>query len=547
MKNVITIIAATAVSMQMYAQNVDEGVKMYQYERYETAKNILSSFADKDQLANYYYGLALIDLGEIEAAEKVFNKSDHYYNQAGKARILYLKNQPDEAQKILEAITDKAKRREWQKYKVAADAITYTKGGNTALAISWYLTAIEKNDKDADLQIALGDAYFKLVEGGGNAMVSYERAEEIGTNNSLALSRIGRLWYVAQQYDDALLAYNKAKEADPRNPLPYRDLANAYQAAGNYENALTNIEEYLAKSDQSVDNKITYANLLYDAKKFDLAQAKMEELIAEGHERAYMYRIIAYTAFEQGDVKKAEENLALFFNKAKEEELINNDYIYAAKIYSSLAKELTVVENNDDVADAQDEAAIENQAKVEDYNKLVEKNLAKIDLKTDKQKAVIYKELADFFKDIQDYNRAASYYKDIVELKDYEAQVLDYYYWGFWNFYAQNLDESLEAFEQMEKEFPNEGSALYWQARVKGAQDPEAKDNKAVTAYEKWLAFENENYNHADTELMTAYQYITFYHYNNDNKDNALKYARKIKEIETDNTFAQQIIDYFNQ
>lgn len=545
MKNIITIIAATAVSMQMYAQNVDEGVKMYQYERYETAKNILSSFADKDQVANYYYGLSLIELGELDAAQNVFNKSDNYYNQAGKARILYIKNKPEEAQKLLEEITDKAKRREWEKLKVAADAITYTKGGNIGLAISWYLTAIERNDKDADLQIALGDAYFRLVEGGGNAMVSYEKAEEIGTNNSLALSRIGRLWYVAQQYDDALVAYNKAKEADPLNPLPYRDLANAYQAAGNYENALINIEEYLAKSDQSVDNKITYANLLYEAKKYDLAQNKMEELIAEGHERPYMYRIIAYTAFELDDVQKAQENMALFFQKAKQEELINNDYIYAAKINATLAKELK--DANANIEDSEDETFLENNAKIADYTKEIDANLAKIALEKDAQKAPIYRELGVFFKDVQDYNRAAHYYKKIVDLENYEAQVLDYYYWGFWNFYAQNLEEALEAFEVMEREFPDEGSALYWQARVKAAQYPEAKEDVAVIAYQKWIDFENENYTHSDTELMTAYQYITFYHYNNDNKEKALKYASKIKEIETDNTFAQQIIDYFNQ
>lgn len=533
MKKVVTIMAATAVSFQMYAQSVDEGIKMYQYERYETAKTILSSFADKDAVANYYYGLSLIELGDLAQAQKVFSKDDSYMNLAGRARILYIQNKPEDAQKLLEQITDNAKRREWDKYKVAADAITYTKGGSIPLAISWYLTAVERNDKNADLMIGLGDVYMKLVEGGGNAHSSYEKALEIDPNSSLAYSRVGRLWYVAQQYEEALKAYNSAKEVDPANPLPYRDLARAYQRAGNFDLALTNVEEFLSKSDQTVDNKITYANILYEAGKYDLAQDKMKELIAEGNERPYMYRIIAYTAFELENIQEAEDNLNQFFQKAAPEELINNDYIYQAKINAALAYQLKQTDAESPM--------------IATYYQKVDQSLSHLKIEKDDQKADIYRDLGAFFKEVQDYKHAAEYYGKIVALEHVEATVLDYYYWGFWSFYAQNLEESYEAFEQMSKKFPNEGSPLYWQARVKAAQDPEAQGDEAIQAYEKWLAFDNENYNHADSELMVAYQYITFYYYNKENKEEALKYANKIKELDANNSFAQQIIDYFSQ
>src|SRR5690606_8981772 len=123
-------------------------------------------------------------------------------------------------------------------------------------------------------------------------------AIEKGTHNSLAYSRIGYLWDVAQNYENALESYNMAKDADPSNPLPYRDLAQAYQRPGRYENALTNIESHLAKSDKTTNDQITYANLLYLAKNYPEAEAKMEELLTSGVERPYMYRIIAYSAFE---------------------------------------------------------------------------------------------------------------------------------------------------------------------------------------------------------------------------------------------------------
>lgn len=543
MKKIIAVITTAAVSMQLYAQSVDEGIKMYQYEKFETAKNILSSHAEKNDEANYYLGLSYIGLHDLNKANEVFSKNDHYYNLAGKARILYLQGKPEEAQTLLEGIVDKAKKREWEKLSVAADAITYTEGGNVALALSWYMSALERQTKNADLYISLGDAYMKLASGGGNAMTNYEKAVELGGSNSLAYSRIGRLWYVAQQYPDALNAYNQAKEADPENPLPYRDLAKAYQKAGNYKYALENIEEYLAKSDKSVDDKIEHANILYEAGEYATAKEKMEELIAQGHVRPYMYRIVAYTSFEEGDVKAAERNLNLFFEKSSENEYINNDYIYAAKIYTKLANEL----KSEAQANVEEGEEVTVSSEEQEYRDKVDNYLSKIELENDNQKADIYKELADFFKDEKEYAKAAAYYKNIVELEEREAQVLDYYWWGVWNFYAQNLDESLEAFEKMSEKFPDEGSALYWQARVKAAKDPEAKGKEAMESYKKWLAFENENYTHSEQELMTAYQYVTFYYYNHDDKANALKYANKVKELDSENSFANQIINYFQQ
>src|SRR5690606_26031967 len=151
-----------------------------------------------------------------------------------------------------------------------------------------YQKALER-EQNALLHIGLGDAYLTLQTGGGEAMNNYEAAVEKGTHNSLAYSRIGYLWYVAQNYEKALESYNMAKDADPSNPLPYRDLAQAYQRSGRFENALSNIESYLAKSDQTTNDQITYANLLYLAKKYPEAEAKMEELLTSGVERHDMY------------------------------------------------------------------------------------------------------------------------------------------------------------------------------------------------------------------------------------------------------------------
>ncbi len=158
------------------------------------------------------------------------------------ARVLFAEGKKDEASKLLMAIVDKAKKKDWEKYKVAADAITYTNGGNIQDAITWYQKSVEINPEDANTLIGLGDAYLKNRDG-GNAMSSYEKAVLKGTNNSLAYAKIGSLWYAAHKYDDALKNFGQAKDTDPSNPLPYKELANAYYRAGKYDNALTNSEK----------------------------------------------------------------------------------------------------------------------------------------------------------------------------------------------------------------------------------------------------------------------------------------------------------------
>jgi len=526
MKRVLVIVSATFLALQVRAQSVEEGVKLYNYERYESAKQALLPLAANNPEANYYLGLSEIGLDSLDAAKAVFGKDpSNFYNEAGMARVLFMEGKKDEAGKLLNDIVDHAKKKDWERYKVAADAITYTKGGDINSAIAWYQQALEKN-QDAMIYIGLGDAYLKMQTGGGEAMNNYEKAVEKGTANSLAYSRIGYLWYVAHNYDDALKSYNQAKDADPANPLPYRDLAQAYQRAGKYENALQNDEEYLSKSDKNINDQINYANILFLAKKYPEAAAKMEELIGKGAEKPYMYRIIGYSAYETKDYPKALSNMQTFFSKEKDtSELINDDYIYSGKIYIAMAESDSVnARQYTDSATAYFNRAVAND--------------------TAADKSELYRAVADGYKDAKQYGEAGKWYGKIIAAKP-DAPALDYFYWGYWNYFGKNYDEAAKAFAQMKTKYPKEGSAYYWIARVAAAKDSEAKTGGAVQPYKDWLDFNAEGYEHKDADLMYAYQYLTYYYYNQKNKAEAMTWDAKILEKDPSNEFALSIKKYF--
>lgn len=520
----VTAAAAIALAFNVNAQSVQDGEKMINYGRFESAKKALAPLAGKDAQANYYMGIAELELGNVNEARSIFAKyPDDFYNQAGMARVLFHEGKKDEAAKILTGIIDKAKKKDWEKYKVAADAITYSTGGNANDAIAWYKKAIEiKEGGDANTLIGLGDAYLKVQGGGGEAMSSFEKAVEKGTNNSLAYSKIGSLWYAAHNYDAALKSYGQAKDTDPSNPLPYKDLADAYQRAGKYENALTNIQKFLELSDKSIDDQITYANLLFLSQKYAEAQTKIQELMAKGVTKPYLYRLIGYSAYETKDYSKALENMRLFFAKQPQDKYIAEDYLYYGKIMGALAvKDTANAKMYNDSADVY-------------FNKAVT-----LDNSTDKSET--YRKIAEGFNEAKSYEKAGQWYGKIVA-ENPNAPALDYFNWGLYSYYGKNYNEATKAFAAMKAKYPEEAVVPYWQGRVAAALDTEAKTGAAVPFYKEWLALPKE---HKQADLMNAYQYLAYYYYNSNNEQEATEWINKILSVEPTNDFANQVKNYY--
>lgn len=136
----------------------------------------------------------------------------------------------------------------------------------------------------------------------------------------------------SKNYDSALVKYAKASEYDAKNPLPYNDLANAYNKISKYAKAKENIELYLPLSDNTIDDQIRYANVLYLSKNYNDAISKMKELISKGTEKAYMYRVIGYSQYEIKDYTNALMNMDNFFKKQDPKKIIPLDYFYYGKI-----------------------------------------------------------------------------------------------------------------------------------------------------------------------------------------------------------------------
>jgi len=89
MKRII-MIAFVAMSFIANAQTKEEGIQMYKYDRFESAKKLLEPLSAKDAMANYYLGLSELALERNNEAKAIFQKyPEDNANNAGLARIYF--------------------------------------------------------------------------------------------------------------------------------------------------------------------------------------------------------------------------------------------------------------------------------------------------------------------------------------------------------------------------------------------------------------------------------------------------------------------------
>lgn len=514
MKQLVITVAAATLAFSVQAQSLNEGIKMYKYERYESAKKALSPLITSDAKANYYYGLCILELGNPDAAKSVFSKyPENYANMGGMARVSFMQNNPTEGMQLAKALADKAKKRDWEQLKYAADAINYTKGGDITLAIEWYTKALQYHDS-ADIRIALGDAYQQLQTGGGKAMDNYESAVAKDPKNSLAYSRIGKLWYDAKNYSSALENWNKAKDNDPDNPLPYHDLADAYSYTGKYELAKQNIEKYLELTDKSDDDIIKYAEILYLCKDYANAAAKAKAMVDKGVKKPTLFGLLAFCQLETKEFAEALKNLRIYFATKGDKKIYPDDYRNAGRIMLG--------NNLPDSANYYFNAAVQADE--------------------GSKKADAYRQNGEVLRVAKELSLASVWYNKLITEFPETAKATDYFWWGYCLYYGtRDFGQAGVAFEQMEQKFPDQPSAPYWRGRAAAAIDSEAKEGTAVPFYTKWLDIKSEGYKRNNNDLMQAYQYLAIYFYNKNDKENTKKYMDEIEKLDPNNALLKQL------
>jgi tetratricopeptide (TPR) repeat protein len=515
---VAAICSASATTMQ--AQTLADAKQMYDYGRFESAKKMATPLAATNAEANYYLGLSYLGLGNVADAKTTFTKYPmDVMNMSGTARVLFAEKKNTEAMAILTGIVAKAKKKDWQSLKYAADAITYSNGVNPAKAIEWYAKAVEIN-QNGETYMALGDAYMNIADGsgGGNAETNYLYALDYKANASQIAFRRGNLWFSAREYDSAIVNYKRTSELDPNNPLPYNNFANSYYKTNRFELAKKNMESYLKLSDNTADDYFQYINILYLCKDYSGAIAKIDEMSKKGIEKPYMYRLSAISNYELGNNELALKDMDKFFAKSEKAKIQSVDYKYYGKILAKTAG---------------------REAEANEYT------LKAIDADTSADKSDMYRSVAEDLKSKKDYIGAAGWYAKLIEKTPADkVSVNDYLYNGFCLYAAKNYPSAITAFTTMTQKYPTEPSGFYYLGASNSYKDGNAKSGSGLEAYKKYTEIIGMDVAKKDN-LTKAFTYIIEYYNLKKDGVNATIYANKLLEVDATNTYAKQIVDYF--
>ena len=351
--NTVFIAIGFLVGTTVMSQSVQEGVNHLYAERYQSAKNTFEKLLATNPNnidAIYWLGQTSIAMDNIPAARSVYEKAlvsngNAPLLLAGMGHVELLENKVSNARQHFETAISISRGKKGDDPAVlnaigranidAAD--NKYKSGDLQYAIEKLKLAAERDPKNPDIFLNLGNAYRKLQDG-GNAVTNYNKALEINPNFAIASYRIAKIYETQKNWEPYLRELNNAIPKDPRFAPAYYELYYYNIGKLDFAQADQYAQKYIANTDPDIQNDYLRAQTEWARKNYDQAISIAKEIInkAGAQTKPRTYKLIAYSYVGKGDSVSAKQFIDEYFAKAKTEEIIGQDYILKADIYAGL-------------------------------------------------------------------------------------------------------------------------------------------------------------------------------------------------------------------
>jgi tetratricopeptide (TPR) repeat protein len=334
------------------AQTVQDGINHLYADRFKNAEQIfqkLLSANPNNAEATYWLGQTYLDMDNNDAARQLYDKAlaangNNPLLMVGKGHVLLLDKKKDEARQMFESaltLSNTKKGEDPVVLNAIGRANVDAKEGNLDYAVDVLKRAIQRDPKNADIALNLGNAYRKRDVGiGGQAYENYNLASQINPRFAYPYVRIAAIYTTQKQWDLVLENLNKAIQVDPNFSLAYYDLFYYYFfAKQDYTQAETILNKYINSraGEDHMEDDYMYSQLCWAKKDWSCSITKAEAVKAAmgTHIKPKIYRQLAYSYFGKGDIAQAKAGIDEFFRIAKEETPVPQDYILKADIYSA--------------------------------------------------------------------------------------------------------------------------------------------------------------------------------------------------------------------
>lgn len=325
------------------AQDLEPAKKAIDAEQFEKAKSLLKSVIQSKPTN----GKAAFLLGTIYLKQNISDSASIYFqkglgasdgaklNNIGLGQIDLDANNRAAAQAKFDLVTKDLKKKDTEEYVYIARAFMNADKPDYKSAIAVLTKAAAANPNDAQVQLALGDAYYG-DKNQNDSYLAYRNAYQFDSSLIRAKMQLGVLLKGAKAYTEAVKAYNEVIAINPNYGPVYRELAETYYLWGNnipktydenIQKALGFYEKYLTLTDYSITSRMRHADFLIlakDYKALELEANKMKELDGVNPR---ILRYLGYSAYENGNVDLALTSLQNYTaNPANK--IIPRDYLY---------------------------------------------------------------------------------------------------------------------------------------------------------------------------------------------------------------------------
>jgi cytochrome c-type biogenesis protein CcmH/NrfG len=311
-----------------HAQDINQAKKAIDAEKYEEAKTILKSILQAKPsngmasflLGNVYLNQSVKDSATISFGKGLAATEAARFNHIGLGQMDLDRNDTIAANAKFILATKDMRKKDFEEYVYVARAYMNAEKPNYKAALAVLKRALVNNPMDAQVQLALGDAYYGLSNQ-NDAYKAYRDAFSADNTLLRAKMQLGVLLKGAKSYDEASKAYNEVIANNANYGPVYRELAETYykiarnkpsKAAENFKIAIDYYQKYMDLTDYSIHSRMRRADFLILAKEYKALEEEANKMIELDKVNPRIFRYLGYAAFENGNVDKAIQSLETF-------------------------------------------------------------------------------------------------------------------------------------------------------------------------------------------------------------------------------------------
>ena len=547
MKKIVnTTLGLVLVGSSVFAQSLADAKKAIDAEQYQKSKTILKGLIQSQPTngENYFYlGNVYMKTDYIDSAKTTYNKgvaadNEGPLNHVGLGAVALAEN-PSAAKAHFDKALSLTKRRDHQTLLAIGKAYVAAPKPDGAAAVAALEKAKEINSKDAEVYLALADAY-RAQQKNSEAFSNYRTAFDMDKSLLRAKLELGVLNKLSKAYPESVEVLNSIVALDPNYGPVYRELAETYYYWGNaqsskYEErinqALKYYEKYMDLTDRSLESRERHATFLILAKKYKELEAEANAMAKMDKTNPRIFRYLGYAAYENGNYPASVQALKDFIAKVDTSRIIGQDYLYLGQ--------------------AQMKIPGSESEGIANLKKAVELDSTNVEVMSEIGKALY---------SAKKYKDAAEIFELAVNNPESKTKAYDSFYLGMAHYFdyatqvnaKQTPDPSIltkadSAFSYVIQVSPTSPDSYLYRARVKKlTDDSENMKGLMVPDYEKYIEVVLAKPNATDeprvkNAVIEAYKNLGAYYQNTD-VAKAKEYFNKVIQLEPSDAYAQSAL-----